>query len=541
MFPIPTEHENRPEFDENYILNATRQDDDKTLPRLKVAAYIRVSTDLQDQENSYAVQEQYFQQIIESNPLWKLVGIYSDYGISGTSKEKRVGFCRLIRHCQEGKIDRILCKSISRFARNTADFSSALFLLRNCQVTIFFEKENLDSAELKNEFILSVLGAFAQEESRSISSNIMEGNKMRNSQGDVRNVKLYGYRFSGNWICNETGYKYREVEVVEEEARVVQFVFQKVADDQSYSEIARWLNQQKIPAPYNDYKRKRILHSRKGQLPQYYIKNHHTPIIDRTLYEEVHAVLRQKSLKKIKHNKNETNPFSKRLICSECGRFYCMATRNDHLVWYCPSTRKTNGLQICHAKSFTEEEITYIVKKAARKLLKNAVPRLEKVLNDDYVERDRSTYKGQLADIDKAIDADLEEIEHIKAACLNNKTMNASEIARQKQTILDLRKKLRKNKREYKSISAKLDHLENYWEELEPDFELRAKALQWLQSLPQGRTRTRKFLLGATDMYFKALFLDITIHSKSKYTIHWFDDVYTKVILRNTGGNITHA
>lgn len=117
-----------------------------------------------------------------------------------------------------------------------------------------------------------------------------------------------------------------------------------------------------------------------------------------------------------------------------------MATRNDHLVWYCPSTRKTNGLQICHAKSFTEEEITYIVKKAARKLLKNAVPRLEKVLNDDYVERDRSTYKGQLADIDKAIDADLEEIEHIKAACLNNKTMNASEIARQKQTILDLRK-----------------------------------------------------------------------------------------------------
>lgn len=589
MFPIPTEHENRPEFDENYILNTTRQDDDKTLPRLKVAAYIRVSTDLQDQENSYAVQEQYFQQIIESNPLWKLVGIYSDYGISGTSKEKRVGFCRLIRHCQEGKIDRILCKSISRFARNTADFSSALFLLRNCQVTIFFEKENLDSAELKNEFILSVLGAFAQEESRSISSNIMEGNKMRNSQGDVRNVKLYGYRFSGNWICNETGYKYREVEVVEEEARVVQFVFQKVADDQSYSEIARWLNQQKIPAPYNDYKRKQILHSRKGQLysqldagwnsgqisrmvrneryvgdvltpkkytinylthevkankgqlPQYYIKNHHTPIIDRTLYEEVHAVLRQKSLKKIKHNKNETNPFSKRLICSECGRFYCMATRNDHLVWYCPSTRKTNGLQICHAKSFTEEEITYIVKKAARKLLKNAVPRLEKVLNDDYVERDRSTYKGQLADIDKAIDADLEEIEHIKAACLNNKTMNASEIARQKQTILDLRKKLRKNKREYKSISAKLDHLENYWEELEPDFELRAKALQWLQSLPQGRTRTRKFLLGATDMYFKALFLDITIHSKSKYTIHWFDDVYTKVILRNTGGNITHA
>lgn len=89
---------------------------------------------------------------------------------------------------------------------------------------------------------------------------------------------------------------------------------------------------------------------------------------------------------------------------------------------YCPSTRKTNGLQICHAKSFTEEEITYIVKKAARKLLKNAVPRLEKVLNDDYVERDRSTYKGQLADIDKAIDAGSGRDRTHKAACLNNKT-----------------------------------------------------------------------------------------------------------------------
>ena len=106
----------------------------------------------------------------------------------------------MIRHCQEGKINRILCKSISRFARNTADFSSALFLLRNCQVTVFFEKENLDSAELKNEFILSVLGAFAQEESRSISSNIMEGNKMRNSQG------MYEMLNYMDIVLAETGY-----------------------------------------------------------------------------------------------------------------------------------------------------------------------------------------------------------------------------------------------------------------------------------------------------------------------------------------------
>ena len=156
---------------------------------LNVAAYIRVSTDSSDQENSYETQERYFNQLIEANPEWNPIGVYSDYGISGTNSEKRTGFRRLLRHCKAGKIDRVICKSISRFARNTADFMMALDLLRENNVTILFEKENLDTADPTSEFILTTLGAIAQEESRSISGNINLGNKMRFKRGDVRNVE----------------------------------------------------------------------------------------------------------------------------------------------------------------------------------------------------------------------------------------------------------------------------------------------------------------------------------------------------------------
>lgn len=156
-----------------------------------MAAYIRVSTDSSDQENSYETQERYFNQLIESNPEWNAVGVYSDYGISGTSRENRTGFRRLLRHCKEGKIDRIVCKSISRFARNTADFMEALDALHDSGVTILFEKENLDTADPTNDFILTTLAAIAQEESRSISGNINLGNKIRFPKGEVRNAVIY--------------------------------------------------------------------------------------------------------------------------------------------------------------------------------------------------------------------------------------------------------------------------------------------------------------------------------------------------------------
>lgn len=196
--------------DQGFISTETFRATKQKQGRLNVAAYIRVSTDSTDQEYSYETQERYFNQLIENHPDWNAVGVYSDYGISGTSSDKRTGFKRLMRHCREGKIDRVVCKSISRFARNTTDFMTALRTLRENNTTILFEKENLDTADPTSEFILTTLGAIAQEESRSISGNITLGNKMRFKRGDVRNEVIYGYRYNGEMVTSASGYQYKE-------------------------------------------------------------------------------------------------------------------------------------------------------------------------------------------------------------------------------------------------------------------------------------------------------------------------------------------
>ena len=142
---------------------------------------------------------------------WTSAGIYSDHGISATSREKRTGFNRLLRHCKQGKIDRVICKSISRFARNTQDFLVALRTLKENGVTILFEREAMDTADAYSEFILTTLAAIAQEESRSISANIAWSNQKRFPAGNVCNKDIYGYEFRNEraysklLLCGECG------------------------------------------------------------------------------------------------------------------------------------------------------------------------------------------------------------------------------------------------------------------------------------------------------------------------------------------------
>ena len=228
---------------------------------LHVAAYIRVSSDSSDQENSYETQDRYFTELLSRNPEWISAGVYSDYGISGTDKQNRTGYKRLLRHCREGKIDRIVCKSISRFARNTSDFMTALNILHDHHVTILFEKEGLDTADPTSDFILTTLAAIAQEESRSISSNIRWGNQKRYPKGQARNYDIYGYRYAEGEDAFETtedGYEIRRVEIVEEEAAIVRRIFREVEDGERYSDIARRLNYEHIPAPDHGKAKRKI-------------------------------------------------------------------------------------------------------------------------------------------------------------------------------------------------------------------------------------------------------------------------------------------
>lgn len=381
---------------------------------MKVAAYIRVSTDSSDQENSYETQDRYFTELLEQNPQWESAGIYSDYGISGTNKQKRTGYKRILRHCAEGRIDRIVCKSISRFARNTSDFMTALNILHENQVTIFFEKEGLDTADPTSDFILTTLAAIAQEESRSISTNIRWGIQKRYPKGQAHNIQIYGYRYAEGedaYEVSEDGYQIRRLEIVEAEAEVVRRIFQAVADGEAYVDIARELNKEHILAP-NHGKPQKKTHGRssmkegmetgwtgamisrmttlerycgdallqktytpdylthesrrnEGEMPQYLVKDHHPAIISRELYDKVQK-MREIQAEKYANRTGIRNfrAFSGRLVCPYCGRNYNVRNMESYPIWFCPTTALNNGKDLCHAEKVYEDQIVRMFRKA---------------------------------------------------------------------------------------------------------------------------------------------------------------------------------
>ena len=379
----------------------------------RVAAYIRVSTDSSDQENSYEIQERHFNQLLSGNSGWISAGIYSDYGLSGTNGKKRIGFRRLLRHCQEGRIDRVVCKSISRFARNTSDFMSALKIMSDHNVTILFEKEAVDTGEPASAFILTTLGAIAQEESRSISENIRWSMEKRFPRGDVRNQELYGYHYNGKILTTESGYQYKDIRIVEEEAAVIRRIFQLVAEGISYKKIARTFNIEGIPAPVSFYSERRKnnaargqlyseieegwtarhisqivrreryagnvliqktytsdylthqIRQNKGEVTQYFVENHHPAIVSRELYEKAQQVVRMNAGwygRDADHRR--VRGFSGRLICAECGRYYNVRNTRSNPIWYCPSITLNNGRAICHSQKIYEEQLIQMFRKA---------------------------------------------------------------------------------------------------------------------------------------------------------------------------------
>lgn len=590
---------------------------------LKVAAYIRVSTDSSDQENSYETQERYFTQLLSNNPAWISAGIYSDYGISGTNKDKRTGFKRLLRHCRDGRINRIVCKSISRFARNTEDFVTALKTLRENNVSILFEKENLDTTDAVSEFILTTLGAIAQEESRSISANIRWGNQKRFPKGDVRNIDIYGYRFTEDKIVTESGYAYKDVEIVEKEAEIIRRIFRAVADGERFSDIARTLNFEHIPAPKYKYTETRqknntkgwlkagieegwtgrlisqIVHSERyvgdviiqktyttdhlthkvkknnGEMEMYHIRDHHPAIISRELYEEVLKVLEFNRNYYGKRGGNKAlRPFSCRLMCAHCGRFFTVYNSASNPIWICPSAKLNNGKSVCHAEKVYEEQIirmfrravidrfrltqTHIVDNAtvddimsgrfeggpedlsvrADSFVTEMQGRLESIQRHDSMERDRAFLKRQITAVRKGNEQSGKNVRLLKSQ-LNAMTTRmqfladdsiTEEMVNRKKTALEQAgKRLTEGETEEKNLSERLAYLESYWDELEDDYEYREEAIAWMETLPKGREGTVQFMNGLTSEYVKAFVLSVTVHSPLKYTVHWFDDTRTEV------------
>lgn len=321
------------------ILNPVKKEVDK-VGVLKVCAYCRVSTKQDEQRTSYDTQVKAYTDMINANPEWELAGIYADWGISGTQSRKRPEFLRMIEDCRNGKIDVILCKSISRFARNTLDAVNYIRMLREMGIRMIFEKEGVDTADVISEMLLSVLSAFAQEESHSHSENVKWGKRKRAMSGQPGLYPPYGYRKQGE----------DQMVIEPEEAEVVRWIFGSYEHGMPIAEITATLLSNGTPAPRIDDNRTgrwedsriwqmlmnvkyagHILTQKRyttdfltgrevkntGQLPQNFIKDHHEAIIPQKQFDRVLRIL---SMKSTSREIKEQYPYAGFLKCPDCGK-----------------------------------------------------------------------------------------------------------------------------------------------------------------------------------------------------------------------------
>ena len=371
------------------VIPAKPQMDHRTVMRqLRVAAYCRVSTEEEEQQSSYEAQCTYYTDKIMTNPEWTMAGIFADEGISGTSTKNRDDFNRMIRRCRQRKIDLILTKSISRFARNTVDSLKYIRALKGMGIGIIFEKENINTLETDTELIITFMSAFAQSESESISANVRWGKKQAMKEGKVNSPisRLYGYGMS------DSG----ELVIVPEQAEIVKQIFTRIMAGDSLRMIRDALNADSIPAKggkewrestvrgiitnekycgdvlmqktfTQDCINKKVIKNT-GQLPMYLIQNNHPGIVSRETYQAVQAELARRSAGKSPSRKNAPTgrscytskyALSERVFCGECGTRYqrCSWHRKNgvRVVWRCVS-RVEYGSRYCYQSPTMPEE-----------------------------------------------------------------------------------------------------------------------------------------------------------------------------------------
>lgn len=353
-------------------------EEEQAYRKKRVAAYARVSTDDEEQQSSYEAQVDYYTRYIKSNSKWEFVDIYSDEGISGTNTKRRDGFNRMIADALDGKIDLILTKSISRFARNTVDTLTTVRKLKDKNIEVFFEKENIYTLDSKGELLITIMSSLAQEESRSMSENITWG--IRKSMEDGKTVLRYN-----NFLGYEKGEDGRP-RIVESEAEVIRRIYRLYIEGRPMHIIAQILTDDGILTPAGKpewslstvrsilsnekYRGSALLQKtytvdylnktkkkNEGEIPQYYIENSHPAIIPRETFDFVQSEMKRRYPLRRQINKSI---FSARIICGDCGGFYGARTWHSNTPycnrgWLC--NRKYARDKPCNAPRIREHEI----------------------------------------------------------------------------------------------------------------------------------------------------------------------------------------
>lgn len=398
--------------------------------RIRVAGYCRVSTDTEEQKNSYESQIRYYTDLIKQNRNWIFSGIYADEATTGTSSKKRDEFMRMINDCMDGKVDMIVTKSISRFARNTLDTLKYVRMLKEKNVAVIFENENINTLTMDGELLLVILSAVAQQEVENTSANVKRGLAAKMKRGEVVGFPYcYGYNYDP---------KTKKISINEEEAETVRYIFKRYIEGYGSYRIAKELTKLGIKTRlgkdrWHDSAIKTIIKNEKyvgdmllgktvtldpidkkrvinhGEYDRYYIKDHHRAIISRKDFEAAQELYNRRSLVDGKCNRTKYTklyPFSNKITCGFCGktisrRIMNAQTRNQQIGWTCSNMTK-NGKKYCPHSHYHNQELIENAFVDAYKMIcahktdaiNELITRMETVLrSEDYTLRKKQLRK----------------------------------------------------------------------------------------------------------------------------------------------------
>lgn len=397
------------------VISAKKQE----IGKLRVAAYARVSSDSDDQQNSYIAQVDYYTKHIAAHEGWELADIYADEGITGLVASKRDDFNRMVQDCRDGKIDRVLVKSISRFARNTKEYIQYVRELLRMGISIHFEKENIDTGKMTSEQIATIYGAFSQMESQNHSNNMRISVRIRMEKGDYLSPATpYGYKLEG-----------RALAIIPEQAEVVRRIFAAYLSGQGTEDIAAELNQMGVPRTRgrkvwysstvayiltnisytgdmiwqksfatNEIPFRQVRNN--GEKPKYFVENCHEPIVSKDEFERVQALLQSRGAQIA--GTVSSALLAKKLYCGNCGTMFRRKIDNEKVYWTC--RRHDSHKDLCPISQIPEEQVVTAVLRMYHKLKRHREQILSPLLNQLTELREKELRSNRkINDIDKEI------------------------------------------------------------------------------------------------------------------------------------------
>ena len=392
----------------------------ETARKLRVAAYTRVSSNSKDQEHSFAAQNAYFSKLITDNPDWELADIYADQGITGTSVDKRDDFLRMMEDCRKGRIDRILVKSSSRFARNTKESLAAVRELKSLNISVYFEEQNIDTAQVSGEVLIAMFAALAQRESEAISERVRWSYRVRMSKGRFSTCKApYGYRLVKDHL-----------EIQEDEASIIRHIFDRYLAGVSMENIAKeitalgcptrdgtqyWqltsiqyiLQNEKYAGDSLSQKKyttrsfprqQKINH---GERKQYLVIDSHPAIISREIFQKVQELLTQRSAA-IHPRSDVPHAFARKVVCGHCGTLCKRKNCGGSVNWAC--RRHDKSITACPNTQVPEEQVKNAFLHVYYNLKHYGTSILTQLISDLYAARTGSLlWSENIVEINKQI------------------------------------------------------------------------------------------------------------------------------------------